>query len=521
MKKIYLLLLFSFFARSTALHADRWLILPPRIEPPATSNWTAGDWARAMALYLRASRISEIVSVAEAEACLKQENLDTAQKLTPQAITRIARACRAERILLTRIRRLAGEFEITSKVYFRESDTITDTLVKTGDDLPRIIGEQLSERFSTRPATPKLESYDLLVAGDTFGASYFDWQQFKKLFLSSDSVKSAYCMTDAAGTLQAYNLRADKEQEKAFLDRLRFEGGFALLNVQAWTECVRKAQLATHREGRHAMVVLVVSAAPQDAESKLQLKAKLRQITQRDKLLIVVSSTASEPVHNFWAKIARELGENSHYLPTAQRVRVGLAGGQEWFVFRRAGRLYESRTAEPQKLEGGVLIPEKYATMNAPQDLSQLYAQLSKNNVVSSSDALSWNAGLSQKLSKALRTTAKSTSWRILLSQEGVTYYLSLVPNEARQLKIGEFARIYTELLPTTGREILRNRPSPAIVIDKAHDSSPTLEISVAEYLKNPARFLQRGIGGRSFYVMTGKVMSILPPEEDALDDNF
>lgn len=521
MKKFYILFALPFFTLITGIYADRWLVLPPRIEPPATTDWSAGDWARAMALYLRASRVSQIVSVAEAEACLKQENLDMAQKLAPEAISRVARACRAERILLTRIRRRSGEFELTSKVYFRESNTITDTLVKTGEELHQIIGEQLHERFATRPATPQLASYDLLVAGDTFGASYFDWQHFKKLFLSSDSVKSAYCMADATGTLQTYNLRSGKEHEKTFLDRLRFEGGFALLNPQAWAECVRKAQIVSQREGRQAIVILMVSAMPQDSEGQLQLKAKLRQIAQKSTMAIVVSSAASETVHNYWLKLARELGENVEYLPTAQRVRVGLANGQEWFVFRRAGRLYESRSAEPQRLEGGVIIPEKYAAMQSPQDLTKLYAQLSGNNVVSASDAISWNSGLIKQLSQAFRSTKKSPNWRVLLAQEGVNYYLSLTPNEARKLKVGDFARIYTELLPATGRDVLRNRPSPVLVIEGAYDSSPALEISVAEYLRNPARFLQKAIGGRSFYVMTGKVLSIVPLEEDALDDGF
>lgn len=524
------ILVLGFLLAGNTLFADRWLVLPPRMENTANteslatagqSNPAPADLARAMALYLRASRVSHVASVAEAEGCLKQENLSMEQKIAPELIGRVARNCQAERVLLTRVRRRSGEFEVTSKVYFRESDTVTDTLVKSGDDLQRVIGEQLSERFSARPATPKESSRDLVVAGDTFGAAYFDWQQLKPFFLSLDSVKSAYCLLDAQGKLQIYRLRSDKQQEKEFIERLRFEGGYSLQNPQAMTDCVRKAQAETQREGRRAVVVLLVSAQPQDAEARLQLKAALRQIAAKNRLLIVPTGSATEPAARFWAQIARELGDDAQYLPTAQRARAGLSSGQEWYIFRRGGRLFESRSAEPQKLSGGVLIPEKYADMNAPQDLLKLYTTLSGNKVVSAGDAQAWNGALTNALVQSFQTTGASGSWRVMLEQNGQSYYLSLAAAEARKLKVGEYARIYTELLPGSDRELLRNRPSPVVIIEKAHDSAASLEVNVADFLRNQAKYLRRGIGGRSFYIMTGKVMRVSPPERDALDDGF
>ncbi|GAB4423980.1 MAG: hypothetical protein OHK0011_04210 [Turneriella sp.] len=524
------ILLYGFLLAGNTLFADRWLVLPPRIENTVNSESlvTAGqntaaaaDLARAMALYLRASRISHVVSVAEAEGCLKQENISMEQKIAPELIGRVAKNCQAERVLLTRLRRRSGEFEVTSKVYFRESDMLTDTLVKSGDDLQRIIGEQLNERFSARPATPKESSRDLIVAGDTFGAAYFDWQQLKPFFLSLDSVKSAYCLLDAQGKLQTYRLRSDKQQEKEFIDRLRFEGGYSLQNPQAMAECIRRAQAETLREGRRAVVVLVVSAQPQDAESRLKLKAALRQIAAKSKLLVVPTGNATEPAARFWAQIARELGDDAQYLPTAQRARAGLSGGQEWYIFRRGGRLFESRSAEPEKLAGGVLIPEKYADMNGPQDLLKLYATLSGNKVVSAGDAQAWNGALTNALMQSFRTTGASESWRVMLEQNGLTYYLSLAAPEARKLKVGDYARIYTELLPGSEREMLRNRPSPVVIIDKAHDSAASLEINVGDFLRKPSKYLRRSMGGRSFYIMTGKVLRVSPPERDALDDGF
>jgi Mor family transcriptional regulator len=108
-----------------------------------------------------------------------------------------------------------------------------------------------------------------------------------------------------------------------------------------------------------------------------------------------------------------------------------------------------------------------------------------------------------------------------MLEQNGQSYYLSLAAAEARKLKVGQYARIYTELLPGSDRELLRNRPSPVVIIEKAHDSAASLEVNVADFLRNQAKYLRRGIGGRSFYIMTGKVMRVSPPERDALDDGF
>ncbi len=524
------LLIIPLLLISKSLMADRWLILPPRIEsiasaeslktPPHAST-DAADLARAMALYLRVSRVSHVVSVAEAEACLKQENLSMEQKIAPEAIGRIARNCQAERVLLTRLRRRQGEFEVTSKVYFRESDTITDTLIKSGADLERILGEQLTERFNAYPATPKESSQDLIVAGDTFGAAYFDWQLWKPLFLSLDSVKSAYCLSDAQGKLQTFALRSNKEQEKEFIERLRFEGGYALNNTQALTDCLRKATTQTLHEGRRAVVLLVVSAQPQDAEARLALKAQLRQIAAKAKIMIVPTGSAGTQVARFWAQITRELGDNARYLPTALRARAGLSNGQEWYIFRRDGRLFEHRSAEPEKLSGGVIIPEKFSDTNAPQDLLKLYAQLSGNKVVSAGEATAWNGPLTQALTQAFRISGTNGSWRVMLEQNGLTYYISLAAPEARKLHVGEYARIYTELLPGSEREVLRNRPSPVVIIDKAHDSAASLELNVADFLRQPAKYLRRTMGGRSFYILTGKVLRVFPPERDALDDGF
>lgn len=522
--------LYILFAVPSALFADRWLVLPPRMELAGTEAISgsektaaqASDLARAMVLWLRVSRLSQVVPVQEAEACLKQSGLSMEQRIQPNALGRIARHCNAERMLLTRIRRRGGEFEITSKVYFREADSLSDTLVKSGGDLNAIIGEQLAERFGKQPATPRENSRDLIIAGDTYGGVYFDWQQLKPLFLSLDSVKTAYCLVDHNGKLQSYKLKADKNAEKEFLDKLRFEAGGALLNTAGTTECARAAAQQSAAEGRRAITVFLVSAQPADQNARVTLKSALRKLSTRSKIHVVTAGTAAEDTGRFWAGIVRELGENALFLPSAQRARAGLSNGQEWYVFRRGGRLYESRSAEPQQLQSGILVPEKYADRSAPQDLLKLYAGLSGNKVVSEGSAEVWNAPLKRTLTAAFKLAGNTNeAWRVMLEQNGQVYHLSLVPAEARKLKVGEFARIYTELLPPSERELVRNRPSPAMILDNAALSSVALELNMQEYLQNPAKYLRRGLGGRSFYVLTGKVLRVSPPEADALDDGF
>jgi hypothetical protein len=294
---------------------------------------------------------------------------------------------------------------------------------------------------------------------------------------------------------------------------------------------VRQAVAETLREGRRAVIVLIVSAETQDDQEKLKLKAALRQLAAKSTVFIVPTCSASDSAARFWARVARELGDGAEYLPSAQRARAGLANGQEWFIFRRGGRLYENRSAEPQTLTDGVLIPEKFSSMNSPQDLLKLYAQLSGNRVVAAGEATAWNGALTNALNRAFRAASAAgdrsgdgggnETWRVMLEQNGVNYYLSLTATEARKLKVGEYARIYTELLPPSERDVLRNRPSPVIVIDRAEDSTPALEIAVGDFLRSPAKYLRRGMGGRSFYVMTGKVLQVLPPERDALDNSF
>jgi hypothetical protein len=512
-----------FVLASTAVFSDRWLVLPPRLELGGQeSTIAAGDLARAMALYLKVSRVGEIVQVTEAEGCLKQANTSMAQKIAPETLRAVAKHCMAERMLLSRIRRKDGEFEISSKVYFREGDQLTDTLVTTGSDLNTTLGQNLTERFAKSPATPKESSADLIVAGDTYGGAYFDWPQLKNLFLSLDSVKSSFCFVDGKGKIQTLKPQGDKSVQKEFLDKLRFEGFGTYSEADSLLDCTVKAAARARQEGRNAVTVFVPSDFPRDSRTQINLRAQIRRLARAGKVMIAPSSTATQEVQAFWQRLARELGENSSYLPSAQRAKVGLATGQEWFIFRRGGRIYELRDGEASRFEGGVVIPEKYSAQTAATDLVKIYEALSKNKVVTPGNAEYYGAPLKNALAQGFKTApAGTTDWRILIDQNGQNYYLSLTARDAQKLKVDDFARIYVELKSPSTTETIRNRATPAIVIESATDSSPALELNAGDFIRNPGKYLRKGIGGRSFYILSGKVVRIIPPEADALDTGF
>lgn len=507
---------------SPPVFADRWLILPPRTEGEAAASLNGPDLARQMALYLRISRVGEIVSVTEAEGCLKQANLSMSGKIRPEELRVVAQACHAERMLLTRIRRKSGEFEVTTKVYFRESDRLTDTLVTSGSTLHPLLGSHLSERFGKTPATPKESSADLIIAGDTYGGVYFDWTALKSFFLGLDWVKSAYCLIDSRGKLQSAKLKSDRANLKEFVERLRFEGSGFYGEGEALVHCAESAAHEARREGRRPIVVFLASESPRENRQQINLRAALRRLARQAKVIIAPASTTHETAQKFWSGIARELAENSVYLPLAQKARVGLASGQEWYIFRRNGRLYESRDAEPKEFKSGVRIPDKDAELVNPSDLIPLYEKLSKNKVVSPGKPTVDAAQLTQNLVNAFRSNdSEGAAWRVLLNQGGQNYYLSLGARDAQTLKPDTFARIYTELKNPTDSEIIRNRPSPTLVIGEAKDSAPGLELNVAEYIREPRKFLRKSMGGRSFYIFTGKVVQIIPPDTDAMDSGF
>lgn len=509
------------FSLSYPLFADRWLLLPPRLELPNESV-DAGDLARAMALYLKASRVSEIVSVAEGETCLKNAGLAMTQKIRPEALRDVAKNCLAERMLLTRIRRKNGQLEITSKVYFRESAELTDTMVATGDSLLPTLGKSLSERFGKKPATAKENSADLIIAGDAFGGNYADWQAQKNLLLSVDSVKSAYCLVDARGQLQALKLKAERAAQKDFIDRLRFEGMGSYSDAEAMIACAKDAAKASRAEGRRAEIVFLVSDAPRAARAQIGVRAQLRSLVRAGHLTIVPASTVDTVAWKFWSTMARELAESATFLPSAQRVKLGLSNGQEWYIFRRGMRLYEMRDGEGAQLSGGVNIPEKYRQETAPEHLVKLYETLSKNKVVSSAAPQVVNAALKNNLATALRAnSAEGVVWRVLMKQNGQTYYISLTARDAQNLKVGTHARFFTELKNPSETELLRNRATPTLVILNAYDSSPLVELNVGDYLRNPAKYLRKSLARSSFYILSGEVVQVIPPDSDALDGSF
>jgi hypothetical protein len=505
---------------ATNVSAERWLILPPRVENAETV--APGELARGMALYMRASRISEIAHVNEAEACLKGANLRMDQKIAPEVLPQVAKLCRAERMLLTRVRRKQGNFEITSKVYYGESGLVTDTLTSEAPVLLTAIGTNLKERFGKAPFLQKNSGADLVVAGDLYGAGYFDWQLLANEFPQLDSVKTTYCLTDSRGEVQQATFSGDPAAQRSFLQKLRHEsfGDFALNT--SMTDCIHRAIRVARNEGRGAQLLLIASAHPTSDRAQITVRATVRKLARAAKITIAPTSTSSATTQKFWLLLVRELGDNAAARLIAQRVKVGLAGGQEWFIFRSGGRLYELRTSTPGRLEGGIQIPEKYSDMTSPTDLVKLYSMLSGNNVISSNPPDIYAAALLQPLRSTFHESERQLPlWRVLLEQSGQRYYLSLTANDARSLKIGEFARIFAELKASHSSDVLQNRATPVLIIDRAEDSPASLELNVSEYIRNPAKFLRMSYGSRSFYVFTGKVLQVLPPTNDVLEDGF
>ena len=503
------------------LYAERWLILPPRIEGSAATV-SAGDLARGMALYLRASRVGEIASVTEAEACLKEAGVNTAERVQSESLKQVANRCGAERLLLTRIRQRADRTEVTSKVYYSEAGIVTDTLTHEGTAQLETLGRNLSERFGRSPHADKGSGADLIVAGDLFGAGYFDWQRLQLELPQFDAVRTTYCLIDKQGNVQQAFFAGETDRQRDFLKKLRHEGQSDFAINSQMSSCIAKGLESARTTGRPATLLMVVSAYPEANSAQISARAALRKLAARSRFVVAPSSAMPAPAQKFWTQIVRELGDEAAIKPMAQHVRVGLSSGQEWHIFRATGRLYELRTATPDHLQGGIAIPEKYSDMASPADLVKLYTLLSGNKVVSSSPPDIFAEPLLQSLKRTHKPSAAgSLVWRVLMEQAGQRYYLSLTAKDAQSLKIGETTRIFAELKASQGRDVLQNSASPVIVIRRADESPAALELNVSEYIRNPHQYLRRSFGGRSFYIFTGKLLQVFPPENDAIDDGL
>ncbi|HRP70259.1 MAG TPA: hypothetical protein PLY93_12055, partial [Turneriella sp.] len=385
--------------------------------------------------------------------------------------------------------------------------------------IPDALGKNFSERFSMSPAKPKATSRDLIVVGDTFGSAYFDWPQLKNLLLSVDSQKSAFCFSNAQGQVQALRPVGDKALQNQFLDKLHFFGGNTYND--ALFDCAFKALNVSREEGREAQIVFFVSDYPRASNTQITLRSQMRRLVRNARILIAPASNATSAMLLFWQRIAREAGDKTQFIPLMQRVRIGLSSGQEWFLFRRGSRLYESRTEEKERFDDGIVIPDKYLSSLTNENLVATYQELSQNKVISQNAVESYINPVQKSLSRIFQSATKTPSaWRVLLEQNGQRYYLSLTPSLAQKLRLQEFARVYVELLPSTSSDVILNRPSPALLVD-AVDSSPSDEIDVSDYIRYPQKYLRKAIGGRSFYILPGKVLQVLSPENDALESDF
>ena len=505
------------------LFAERWGILPVRIESPQTANAELGiALARAGALYLKLLKISTAIPVAEIEGCVKSAGINFQNKIALESISQIAQDCDADRLIAFRIQKKSDGYQLISKIYYRESRTITDTIATSGELLLPALGDHLSRRFQKKIQFGEKHLNDLIFSTDTFGSSYFEWQFLRPLISRVDFDRLGFCLLQANGKVSRQSLTSEREISNEFLKRIRFEGIGSYDSYANLEKCTANLVAESRERNNTPHVVIFASDVPQNSDAVHSLKARLRTMSQKTHLHIWLSSNASSRTAKFWIDLSRELSQLNavEIEPIALRQKVGLSSGGEWHIFRKNGRLYETQEAAPSKLSGGISIPDKLNEEHSAGDFSRLYSVMSKNKVISKSEPTVFTEPLleSIRFSGSPQSEHAEASWKVFLEDEGVSYVLKLPAREARRLEIGKMVYILTSIRRGSDQDILQNESALSFVLKNASEVSSLLQIKIADFIRNPQPFENKSLAGRSIYILSGKVKSVQPSDADVLE---
>ena len=534
----FLFIPFIFSPFMFSLGAASWSILPVHSEkiyhpynggPRLFATTEINNWelAQLIRTWLLISGNDSVLSQDTLKKVYQRSGRNSKKYLNEKDLKEIARELDSEKLLVSRIYRHKQNFVFLSKVYYKSSSSLTDTIQTKGKNLWILIQKHLEIRF---PKTVLIRTFSslskntILFLLDLSGANYYAIQALTLFVKNLGSSDIGICALDASGNISSLRLGHMHSQTIQFLDSLRARGGSRYLkNFHRGLQClesIHPKKNSPHNKKSNVKTILMVGSIPKSTKEKRRVRLLLRRFSAKSEILIVGTAALGMSNRAFWEDLAGELNQSPRptYKDLIYRQKLGLSNGDEIYLFWKGDKILQGSSKEGYNSpQFQWRIPAKYWPGLEPGRIQRIYQNFSQNRVIASEKPkiLIKETILEHILDKPQEKHWPSKTARILISLEKSNFWINMPknslynPNGSFKVRTGDSYYFMLNMKPDE-RGVPFNNSSDFGYVFKDYLHVPRiLHVNISQYLANKSKFLNRSIGGSSIYIFFAKVKRI------------
>ena len=440
----------------------------------------------------------------------------------------IARETDAAKLLISNLRYTGSQYILTSRVYYSSSHNLTDTIQTKATDVWQTIDKHLKERFHQYDLTKLFsikEKQTVLFLLDASGSNFQEIKSLKKFISYYENMDIGICSVHGNGKLSFLKTRATKKNVMRFLSKLSPQGGGRFLkNTHAWLTCLEQKIFPRQvQKNQKIKIIIMASGIPKNEHDRRRTRLLLRRFSRVADILTIGSSNLNPTDRVFWADTMAEISDNNRnaYKDLLYRQTIGLANGNEVYVFKEGAQLIQSRFRNGyEQPDFTAEIPHEYWADLGPKNIAFLYEKLFRNQVISAGKPEILLEEIISAYLSTLKTRKKSKRYgvlkkkpiKILLKMEEGSFWIS-VPRRAIydqwgniQVKQGENYYFLLNMKPPAQGIPFKNDSDFGFIYHNASDVPKVLLLKLSAYLKNPKDYLDHSVGGSSLYIFFGQL---------------
>ena len=520
-----------FIALTSSLSAASWSILPvyserlyrpydggPRLfTDTETNNW---ELAQLIRTWLLISGEDSVLSQDTLRKAYQRLALSSKKYLNENDLKKIARELDSEKLLVSQISKNGRDYMFLSRIYYKSSSFLTDTIQSKGRDLWKLFQKHLEARFSfmasLKPISSSRSGNNILFLLDLSGANYYPLRSLSSLARNLNSSDIGICGVDASGNVSSLRLGHTNHQVIRFLNSLRPKGGGRhLKKFYRGLECLERI----HSQ-KKAKSILLVSSIPGSTPDQRRVKLLLRRLSRKSDILIIGTAALRLSDRIFWKDTVSELGSSKRhtYQDLIYRQKLGLSNGDEIYLFWEGDKIFEGGPQEDfRSAQFQWRIPKGYWPELGPGGMSRIYQRLSQNRViVFDKPKILLEETMLEYISnepKERHNTYETES--ILISISKSNFWVNLPKsalyeqNGSPKLSLGESYYFMLDMKPDERGVPFKNASHFGYVFKDYLHVPGILHVNIFQYLANRSKFLYKSIGGSSVYIFFAEVKRI------------
>ena len=483
------------------------------------SGW---QMAQLMRIYAKANYINTVLPMDSVKRVYKKNNIGYNADLTAKDLKTLAHDLDCDKIIITEIFFSKSSVRVDTRIFFTKSGTISDINALSGENFLETLGRSLRQRFqfTANPYLLKDDRYQYTFALDASGKNYNEIQLLPNLVGEMDMESAAGVSVDGYGKISILNTTQDKSTLIEYLNQIKPQSTdttdrlyFHLLD----------SVMAIMEKGKNAdkkkIVILLVSSAPRQANSRQKVNGFMRKLSRISKILILGNGKLSQDERNYWSLMTTG-NSNIFYKDILYKQKIGLSDGNQVYLLKSGNKLLESNSGQIE-FSHEIFYDKEYLKNFNQDNIGKIYESSTQKTVVShGKPEIVYNLSLLSNILSKPAVSDKTKHVKLLVLLENKPFwinvpYASVVDEKEQKFAITEGESYYFLInlaRPARGMPF-RNFPEFASIMTPS-EVSKFLILNMDRYLKNPENFLDKSIGGTSLYLIHGKIKDIQVEQE-------